>query len=308
MSREQLALNINYSKNTIYNIEKNKNLSSIELLNTLSTYFNLDLSLYLTNSYSFSSIYSNTLFVEFRDCIIHHNFDKLNFLIEKCENDTLFGVGEGLKLIYYSKALIKVSLGDYNNALKYSLLVLALDNIDLENTNIESAFFTPTTYSTLGLLTGIYEKLNNYTLFNKLATELYFNLDKTFSNDNKYMPYHFTHNIRMYIIATNNYSTLLISKKDYNIALKHIRKAISFSYMHYNCLLLYSLYFTEFECLYKLKDYTNAVTSLECVLLFCSNLKKDYVNIYIKKINSNFSNILNYTNLDRLVDKYSYGL
>lgn len=303
LTQEELAIKTSYSKDTIRGIENNRIKPSTTLINKLSYLFNIDLNKYFFAIENDVPVLLHDAFYNFRTAIEMWDVKQVAKLIDEHKNNVYFQKGRGLELIYYAKSICEYS-NNKSKSLEYANLALKLNNLTINNLNLDQEIYTITTYNLIGFIGVLYYEMSEFDISEKIIFDLYTSLKHNFFSDLKLLNYNLIETVRLYIILLNNLSTIELHKNNVNCAIYYIDEAIQVCIENYKPILLHNLYFTKFECFYFLNEFEKAVATFEKVLMLSSITSPKYLEIYFKKIESDFPKIKNLIDINYLKIKY----
>lgn len=308
ITKKDLAALIGYTPKQLYRIEKNECIPSTDLLIKLSEFYKIDLLQYykiLINDVSFDSFIQ---FSELRNAIEKADYPLVKKLYKEYENLPSFSTEEGIRLIYYAKALCYLNEKKYNESLEYCIHGLEHKSIDdFFNELTLEKIYSNTTYNLIFCVGYNFYFLNKMEEYEAIVLILYKNINKHFFGESyiEYLNSKFI--IRFYSVILNNLADLNIQKQEYSLALDFIEKAIKYSTGGGNGLgLLDTFYFTKFQCYYNLGLLKEASMALDyCLTLSMIFDKENDTRRRIKSLKDNYPSILEYVKVDELLQKYN---
>lgn len=290
LTQDKLAENIGYSVKSIRNAE-NGNPISIDLLNKLSIYFKIDF-----NRFYYSNIIGipfelQSVYFEFTSVIENSDYENLNNLVIKYQDNEVFLFDEPRKLILYAKSVLLSLKGKYDESFKFINELLLMDNIYINHSSIQNYYFSLTTYRALSYASILYNIIGDKKNSKFRISDLYKNLKSNFFSDTYIVNTLDSSFIRLFAIVSNNYAYSLFEESKPIEALEIIDDLIDSTNRHYNFTIVHNIYFTKFECLYSLDKLNEAVEIFELTLCLCKLHNPNLINSYFENIETNFVKI-----------------
>lgn len=278
LTLEEVSKETSYSVKRLRELEKNNGLPSIDLLTKLSSCYKANLNIYFSAiEYEFPSR-TLRVFLKFIDAFEKYQFDEINKLIDEYEDNEYFQTGEGLKIIYLSKAFCLAGKGDYENSVDKLLEVLDIFEINLDNIEEENLHYTFLTFNILVSLGGIFFLNKEIESAKELIISLDNILKTTYFHDENLYLYNHQFMIRLLLINSNNLSQIYKYEENLDKALECIDFAIDFCTEYYKIYLLNELYISKLEILYLMENYEESGILANVILSFfkIEHNKKSY--------------------------------
>ena len=308
LTKKDLAAFIGYTAKQLYRIEKSECIPSLDLIMQLSEFYKINLLKYYDIFIKHNSLDSFIQFSTLINAIENANYSLVEILYGEYEKLSSFSTGENLRLIYYAKAFCCLINKEYNQSLDYCIKGLQYNNAEEFYVNLSSEkIYSNITYNLISCAGSNFYFMEETEKYTTTMLTLYENITKHFFS-NKYVEYlNSKFIIRFYSTILNNLSNLNIEKQQYSIALTFIEKAIKYSTeTETGFAILDSFYFTKFKCQYYLKQFKDALITLDyCLMLSITFNKKDDFHQYINSLKLSYPNLMESTRLHDILKKYN---
>lgn len=282
MTRDDVAIALNYSPDYIKKLEKRNSEPSKQVLELYTKLFNCNLTKYQIVMKNFNSIDAFNNFKNLKWQIAHKNIDEIERLVVLLENDENFLFGEPKQLILYAKSLIaSYTYKDYLHSKELCIEGLKLDVSNFSLDIISTTLFTDTSYSLMICLSAQYLFLENHTVCKKIISSLYKNFQNVVFNSNSKLDHHSFHLKKIQIITINNYADILFREQNYKKSLYLCIEGIDLCNKYETSNSLELLYKLKFENQYNLNAIKDAQDSFTIFKSLCIVKNR---NIYFKNI------------------------